>query len=103
MRNLLLARNQSYASPNSLVCQIMFFSVPLEFRGLLCFAFPQLYKQMCWIASNLIERKGKERKGKERKVRRREEEGKTKGKEEDMRRKGRRKKRKGKENARKRN
>ena len=67
-------------SKQSVICipkALSNFSVPLEFRGLLCFASPQLYIEMCWIASNLIERKGQENGGKRKE--RREERKKTGG------------------------
>ena len=41
---------QFHAIANSLFNRESF--VPSEFRGLLCFFFPQLYKRSFWIASN---------------------------------------------------
>ena len=77
--------SQHSTSQMGYACQISTICIP-KFTGLshhtfflalgvpglinkLCFTFSQLYKHMCWIVSNLIERKerkGKERKGKER-------------------------------------
>ena len=113
--------SQHSTSQMGYACQISTICIP-KFTGLshhtfflalgvpglinkLCFTFSQLYKHMCWIVSNLIERKerkgkerkgkernGKERKGKERKGKERKQGG-GRGKE------ARRRKRKGKEHA----